>query len=58
MFVGPSQPGSARDRMFNDYSQQLKDTIQRVITKRRNGEEKESVNVHWSIKCIFVQLLQ
>ena len=56
MFVGPPQPGSARDRMFNDYSQQLKDTIQRVITKRRNGEEKESV--HWSIKCISVQPLQ
>ena len=43
LFVGPPQPGSARERMFNDYSQQMKDTIQKVITKRRNGEEKESV---------------
>ena len=43
LFAGPPQPGSARERMFKDYSQQLKDTIQKVITKRRNGEETESV---------------
>ena len=29
--------------MFNDYSQQMKDAIQRVITKRRNGEEEETI---------------
>ena len=43
MFVGPPQPGSAREKMFNDYSQQMKDTIQNVITKKRNGVEEESV---------------
>ena len=43
VLVGPPQPGSAREKMFNDYSQQMKDTIQKIITKRRNGEEKESV---------------
>ena len=43
LFAGPPQPSSARERMFKDYSQQLKDTIQKVITKRRNGEETESV---------------
>ena len=43
VLVGPPEPGSARERMFKDYSQQMKDTIQKVITSRRNGEEKESV---------------
>ena len=46
MLIGPPEPGcpgSTREKMFNDYSQQLKDTIQRVITRRQNGEEGESV---------------
>ena len=43
MLVGPPEPGSAREGMFQDYFQQLKDTIQKVITKRRNGEETERV---------------
>ena len=42
---GPPEPGSAREKMCNDYSQQLKGTIQSIITKRRNGEGKENVNV-------------
>ena len=43
LYVGPPQPGSTREKMFKDYSQQLRDTIQRVITKRRNGEGEESI---------------
>ena len=43
LFLGPPEPGSAREKMFNDYRQQMKDTIQRVITKRHNGEGKESI---------------
>ena len=41
MLVGPPEPGSAREKLCNDYSQQMKDTIQKVITRRRNGEDGE-----------------
>ena len=43
MLNGPPEPGSVREKMFNDYSQQLKDTMNRVMTKRRDGEETQSV---------------
>ena len=43
MLIGPPEPGSIREKMFNDYSQQMKDTIQTVITRRRNGEEEQSI---------------
>ena len=43
MFLGPPEPGSAREKMFNDYHQQMKDTIQRAITKRHNGEGNENI---------------
>ena len=43
LFLGPPQPGSEREKMFNDYSQQMRDTIQRVITKRQSGEEEETI---------------
>ena len=43
LYLGPPEPGSAREKMFNDYRQQMKDTIQRAITKRHNGEGKESI---------------
>ena len=43
MLNGPPEPGSAREKMLNDYSQQLKDTMNRVMTKRRDGEETQSV---------------
>jgi len=41
--VGMPEPGSAREKMCTDYSQQMKDTIQRVITKRQSGEEEQSI---------------
>ena len=44
LLLGPPQPGSEREKMFNDYSQQMKDTIQRVITKRQSGEEEETIS--------------
>ena len=43
MFVGPPEPGSEREKLFNDYSQQMRDTVQKVITKRPSGEEEESI---------------
>ena len=43
MLVGPPEPGSEREKLFNDYSQQMRDTVQRVITKRHSGEEEESI---------------
>ena len=43
LYLGPPEPGSAREKMFNDYRQQMKDAIQRAITKRHNGEGKESI---------------
>ena len=43
LFLGPPQPGSEREKMYNDYSQQMKDTVQRVITKRQSGEEEETI---------------
>ena len=42
VLLGPPEPGSTREKMLNDCSQQLKDTIKRVITRSHNGEEKES----------------
>ena len=43
MLVGPPEPGSEREKLFNDYSQQMRDTVQRVITKRHSGEEEENI---------------
>ena len=43
MLVGPPEPGSEREKLFNDYSQQMRDTVQRVITKRQSGEEEENI---------------
>ena len=40
---GPPEPGSEREKLCNDYSQQMKDTVQRIVTKRRNGEGEESI---------------
>jgi len=41
--VGPPTPGSDREKMFNGYSQQLRDVVQEAVKKRRCGEEQESV---------------
>ena len=43
MLVGPPEPGSEREKMFNDYSQEMRNTIQRVITKRQSGQEEETI---------------
>ena len=43
MLVGPPEPGSEREKLFNDYSQQMRDTVQKVITKRHSGEEEENI---------------
>ena len=43
LVLGPPEPGSVREKLLNDYHQLMKDTIQRVITKRHNGEGKESI---------------
>ncbi|XP_065890917.1 cytochrome P450 20A1-like isoform X2 [Dysidea avara] len=41
--IGLPTPGSDREKMFNEYSQQLRDVIQEVVEKRQSGEEQESV---------------
>ena len=43
LLFGPPEPGSEREKLFNDYSQQMRDTIQRIVTKRQSGEEEETI---------------
>ena len=43
LHIGPPEPGSDREKEFNDGVQQIRDKIQSVIDKRRNGEEQESI---------------
>ena len=44
MLVGPPEPGSAREGMFQDYFQQLKDTIQKLLPK--GGMERKQREFH------------
>ena len=43
LLIGPPEPGSTREKMRDECIQQMRDAIQRVITKRRNGEEEETI---------------
>ena len=43
LHIGPPEPGSDREKDFNDGVKQIKDIIQNVIDRRRNGEEQDSI---------------
>ena len=43
LHIGPPEPGSDREKEFNDGVQQIKNIIQSVVDRRRNGEEQEDI---------------
>ena len=43
LHIGPPEPGSDREKEFNDGVQQIKNRIQNVIDRRRNGEEQDDI---------------
>ena len=43
LHIGPPEPGSDREKEFNDGVQQITNRIQSVIDRRRNGEEQEDI---------------
>ena len=43
LHIGPPEPGSDREKEFNDGVQQIKNIIQSVVDRRRNGEEQENI---------------
>ena len=43
LHIGPPEPGSDREKQFNDGVQQIKNRIQNVIDRRRNGEEQDDI---------------
>ena len=43
LHIGPPEPGSDREKEFNDAAQQIKNRIQSVIDRRRNGEEQDNI---------------
>ena len=43
LHIGPPEPGSDREKEFNDGVQQTKNRIQSIIDRRRNGEEQDDI---------------
>jgi len=43
LHIGPPEPGSDREKEFNDGVQQMTNIMQSVIDKRRNGEEQDDI---------------
>ena len=43
MHIGPPEPGSDREKEFNDGVQQMRDKILSVVERRQSGEEKEDI---------------
>jgi len=43
LHIGPPEPGSDREKEFNDGIQQMTNSIQSVIDRRRNGEEQDDI---------------
>ena len=43
MHIGPPEPGSDREKEFNDGVQQIRDKILNIVERRQNGEEKEDI---------------
>ena len=43
LHIGAPEPGSDREKEFDDGVQQIQNKIQNVIDRRRNGEEQDSV---------------
>ena len=43
LHIGPPEPGSDREKEFNDGVQQITSKIQSVIDRRRNGEEQDNI---------------
>ena len=43
LHIGFPEPGSDREKEFNDGIQQIRNIIQSVVDRRRNGEEQENI---------------
>jgi len=43
MHIGPPEPGSDREKLFNDGVQQMRDKILSIVERRQSGEEKEDI---------------
>ena len=43
MHIGLPTPGSVREKMFKDYSQQFRSVIREAVRKKRSGEEQKNV---------------
>ena len=43
LHIGLPEPGSDREKEFNYGVQQIKNIIQSVVDRRRNGEEQENI---------------
>lgn len=43
LHVGPPEPGSEREKEFEDSAQYLRDTVMRVVKQRRDGTESREI---------------
>ena len=43
MHIGPPEPGSDREKKFNDGVQEIRDKILNIVERRQSGEEKEDI---------------
>jgi len=41
--IGPPEPGSGREKEFNDGVQEIRDKILNIVERRQSGEEKEDI---------------
>ena len=43
LHIDPPDPGSDREKEFNDGIQQIRNKVQNVIDRRQNGEEQDDI---------------
>ena len=43
LITGPPEPGSEREKEFNDGVQQMQSRLQNIIDRRRSGKEEDDI---------------
>ena len=43
LHIGPPEPGSDRDKEFNNGVQQIQSRLQNIINRRRSGKEEDDI---------------
>ena len=43
LHIGPPEPGSDREKEFNNDLQQIQNRLQNAVDRRRNGEEQDDI---------------